>query len=469
MNTIDRLDVGVFAAILALTAAIVITILGGDHAGVPLLEYSPRDGEAITAPIRLRFGQTMDLASVRRAFTIEPPTQGEFSQNGALITFRPTTNWQVGTRYTVTISSEAQSTSGRRVAGDLSFSFVPRAPRLAFLAPAIRTAEAVQPTNIYYINPFFEGDAPYPIQLTQLSDGVEAYAPHPEGTSIAYARSAPRGTGDLYLVEVDSSAVQQLTNCAVVEARCTAPDWSPDGTRLVYERIELSAAFDPADRDVPRAWLLALRDLSTAPLFNDSNRLGGTPKWSPDGTRIAVYDRNLAAVAVYRLSDGGRDILPTLDDSGEYAFAPNDARLVYPQLVMSVGRFTVELELVDLADPSRGVRRLSGEGGAVEDRQPQWTRDGRRLAITRRILDGTGIPSAQVYWLEAESGKVSPLLVDAEFFHGAISFDPSGRYLAMQRFNVNAPQPEPSVWVLDTESGRVWQVAQNAFLPRWLP
>lgn len=83
--------------------------------------------------------------------------------------------------------------------------------------------------------------------------------------------------------------------------------------------------------------------------------------------------------------------------------------------------FLHALELVDLNDPNRGIERLSGEGVAVEDRQPRWTPDGSRLIFTRRILDGSGAPSAQIYALDLETGRLTPILVDENYFHGAIS------------------------------------------------
>ncbi|RMF52801.1 MAG: hypothetical protein D6749_03980, partial [Chloroflexota bacterium] len=262
---------------------------------------------------------------------------------------------------------------------------------------------------------------------------------------------------------------RQLTNCTPVLARCTAPDWSPDGTRLIYERTELDPAFEWYDRDVPRAWLLNWRDLATAPLLNDSSRLGGTPKWSPDGAQIAAYDRNIGAIAIYELSTGARKLIATLDDVGDYAFHPQDGRFVYAQLIQVAGRFTSVLEMVDLRDPSSGIRQISGEGSAVEDRQPLWKPDGKRLIFTRRVLDGSGIPSAQIYAFDPETEAITPLLQDANYFHGAISLDPSGRYLLMQRVAINTARPVPSIWILELASGRLWQIAENGFLPRWLP
>jgi len=122
-----------------------------------------------------------------------------------------------------------------------------------------------------------------------------------------------------------------------------------------------------------------------------------------------------------------------------------------------------------LDDPSSGIRRISGEGSAVEDRQPRWTPDGNRLIFTRRILDGSGTPSAQIYQLDLARETLAPILQDENYFHGAISLDPSGRYLLMQRVAVNTAQPVPSIWILELESGKLWQVAENGFLPRWLP
>jgi Tol biopolymer transport system component len=285
-------------------------------------------------------------------------------------------------------------------------------------------------------------------------------------------QASARGTADLYLLDIGSGVTRRLTNCAAADARCQAPDWSPDGTRLIYERIELNEKLAAYDRNVPRAWLLNLRDLSTTPLLEDSQMLGGTPLWSPDGTHIAVFDRNLGAIAVYDINSGGRKLIQTVEgESGAYVYDSDGKRLIFPQLTTTLqGQFSSALALVDLNNPQGRIRVLSGPDVTVlEDKQPAWRPSTDQVAFTRRSLDSSGPLNAQVYTFDLKTGTSSPLIVNEQYFHGAISWSPAGDSLVMQRLHTTEANPEPGIWVYDTASRQTWQIARNGYLPRWLP
>jgi Tol biopolymer transport system component len=464
LAALDGLDRGVLLTVTVLIALLLGVLWRGDQAGVLITAFAPQEART-TSVLRLTFSEMMDTASVESRLSITPPVEMRLSWSSTTLTITPLRAWLPETSYTVRLEVGARSQSGRLLLAAFEQSFMARSPRVVYLSPAAST-DLMQPTNLWLVDP---NQPLITRQLTRSALGVEFFQPSPDGDWIAYSQPSEGGSADLYVLEVASGETRRLTNCAAVLARCTAPEWSPDGTRLIYERTELDPAFEWYDRDVPRAWLLSLRDLSTAPLLNDTSRLGGVPKWSPDGTQIAAYDRNIGAIAIYDLTTGARKLIETLDDVGDYAFHPQDGRFVYAQLIQIVGRFSSALEMVNLNDPSSGLRRISGEGSVVEDRQPRWTPDGARLIFTRRVLDGSGIPSAQIYWLDPETETITPLLLDADYFHGAISLDPTGRYLLMQRVPINAAQPMPSLWVLEIETGKLWQIAENGFLPRWLP
>ncbi len=467
MKRLDRLDLAAGAAALILVLAIGLIILGGDHAGIGIVSFAPGGEAHSTTPIHVVFSASMDTGSVEAHFRIDPPLEGRFSWNGAQMTFEPRSAWSAGTTYTVTFGAGAMSTSGRRLLQDVRYTFRVVAPKVVYLAPAVTGGES-DVTNLWLVDPAVPFQAR---QLTFSKGGVDAFRPAPDGTQIAYVQAGARGTADLYLLDVNSGTTRRLTNCAASEARCQAPDWSPDGTRLVYERIELSAALADYDRNVPRAWLLSLRDLSTAPLLSDSQMLGGVPMWSPDGTQIAVFDRNLGAIAVYDIASGGRKLIPTVEgESGAFAFDSDGKRLVFPQLTTLQGQFSSALAMVDLGDPQGGITVLSGpDVSVIEDKLPAWKPNSDQVAFTRRSLDGSGPLAAQVYTVDIKTGESKPLILNEQYFDGAISWSPGGDQLLMQRLRTAEANPQPGIWVYDAASGQTWQIARNGYLPRWLP
>jgi Tol biopolymer transport system component len=97
------------------------------------------------------------------------------------------------------------------------------------------------------------------------------------------------------------------------------------------------------------------------------------------------------------------------------------------------------------------------------------------VTILRRYLDERGTPGHQIYSVDADNGEVLPLVVDERYNHSALRWNPSGDALLMQRFpmlntdGTPSTDGQPEVWVLDTTTDTLIQIAENAFLPRWIP
>jgi dipeptidyl aminopeptidase/acylaminoacyl peptidase len=131
-------------------------------------------------------------------------------------------------------------------------------------------------------------------------------------------------------------------------------------------------------------------------------------------------------------------------------------------------QFYTHLEMADLDTLSR--RSISGDGETpVEDSGGAWSPDGTRLAIARRYLDGRFTNGKQIYLLEPDMGEAEPLVLDREYNHSVMRWDASGRQIVFQRFSLSAPGARPEIWTVDVETGALAQVADNAFLPAWVP
>lgn len=461
-KNIDRFDMAVGGAVIVLMLALGVTVAMGDRAGIGIIEKMPQTQAHTTTTLRITFDEPMDTASVEAALSIDPPITGKFTWNGPQITFKPEIAWKANTDYTVTIRAGAHSTQSRRLIDDLRWTFHVAPSRVLYLAPAVTDRTAAL-TNLWMVDPA----VPFkPTQLTHAQHGIDVYfEASPDGTQIAFAQKADDGTTDLYLLTVDSGEVQRLTHC--IAATCTAPAWSPDSSRIAYQRIEMNSNNTPTNQDAPRTWLLNLKDLSTQPLFPTSQVLGGLPRWSPDGKQLVMYDRNRGAVAIYNLDSQDRQEIPTQDgDTGVYAFDPTSTKLVFPQLIAMSQGFATEMALADL---TKGViSPLSTPDTLVEDDLIAWNPVSKMLTITRRYLDSPDTANAQVYIIDPATTRAQPLIVDANYFHSAINWDATGTQLVIQRLPTTGQSP-PGIWVYDALTKKLSQVAQNGYLPQWLP
>ena len=169
-----------------------------------------------------------------------------------------------------------------------------------------------------------------------------------------------RGAGlasDLYALERRTGRVRRLT----VGSRLVDPDLSPDGRRLavvrtgpgrrellVLDAVRLLASSGPTNGD----------DLPVLARAGTPSEVFGAPRWSPDGTRIAVERRHLGGPSTIVVLDAGlAPARPTI-------YAPR-GRAVTPAWVS-------ERSLLFAAD---------ADGGPFAIYRADWNEDGADLRV----------------------------------------------------------------------------------------
>jgi len=140
-----------------------------------------------------------------------------------------------------------------------------------------------------------------------------------------------------------------------------SPDWSPDGTTLVFSSIDRSGYSDLYTFDVTTGRLMRLTNDS----YDDRD-----PSWSPDGSRIAFSSDRTSL--------------------GEENF--------YNLFVFDVNAGTIDYVTYG--------RRL--------DFSPRWSPDGDHIVFTSAVEDSTGYYGAQNVWVaDVPFGDPSPEIVAA--------------------------------------------------------
>lgn len=119
----------------------------------------------------------------------------------------------------------------------------------------------------------------------------------PDGKWIAFSRAFGPVVDDLvetmalFVVRADGTQVRQLTQRQLPATGNTGedaePQFSPDGTRLLFQRRNVRTS-RPADGVA--IWTLDLRTGKERRVTPFPLQAGDTPDWSPDGTRILFHD-----------------------------------------------------------------------------------------------------------------------------------------------------------------------------------
>lgn len=190
------------------------------------------------------------------------------------------------------------------------------------------------------------------LRVSEGPDMSSAWAPDRMWVAFGSTRD---GNGEIYRMRPDGMQVENLTNH---EADDREPTYSPDGRSIAF-------ISDRTD-GVPRLHIMNADGSDVRMVGSPQGLSHGAPRWSPDGTRIALQVATEEADFVYIATpEGGwgrvkRGELPS--------WAPNSEVLYFGR---EGGLFAVRLQ-------TNGLRDLEIRGAA-----PDVSPDGRWLAYTR--------------------------------------------------------------------------------------
>jgi hypothetical protein len=176
----------------------------------------------------------------------------------------------------------------------------------------------------------------------------------PDGSRLVYVRRRA-GNADLWLADSNGSRQLQLTRTGGDEED---PSWAPDGRRIAFSRD---------------GWVYVLR---ADGLGERRLARGREPDWSPDGQEIVfASDRDGDSDLYVVRAAGGSLRRLTGDPSQERspAWSPLGGRIVY------VSDLAGNDEIHAVRPDGRGKLRLTNTPGG--DREPAWAPNGRRIVF----------------------------------------------------------------------------------------
>jgi Tol biopolymer transport system component len=203
-----------------------------------------------------------------------------------------------------------------------------------------------------------------PGSATWITSGSKSWSEpdvSPDGQWLVFESTAPHE--DLFVSRADGTRILQLTSDP---AKDRTPRWSPDGKRIAFYS-------DRGGRY--EAWTInpdgsGLQKLTTRAGVSDFS-----PTWSSDGSHVLVSDVDAGTLATLELDQSGRErarhLLPTPRNNGGSVnlvdWSPNGRRLA--GVVSSTGG-----GIVVYSFESQRYERITDHGGP-----PVWLPDGRRL------------------------------------------------------------------------------------------
>ena len=398
---------------------------------------------------------------------------------------------------TLANGTERRLTNERR--DDIQPAWSPDGNRIAFVR-ANTTGGKLEPNDI---NGWYqEGGDIWSLDIgtsreTRLVEDGSSPTYSPSGGRLAFEASWG-GARRIWVADSTGRNPRQITTDSSEAVVHTAPRWSPDGSKLVFRRIE-SIKSDIMAVDV------ASQTLSRV---TDDNAINMDPVWAPDGRHIfftssrggglnlwqVLLDRGGAAGPPVQLTTGaGDDIQPSVAaDGGRVAFAVRGLNsdlwrlpvspltglptgepvpLVKTTRVESRGAWSPDGRSIAFNSDRLGEMNIwvRGVADSVErqltrgpggDYQPTWSSDGKRL-----VFFSARSGNADIWSVESGDGRLTRLTGDPATDTNPF-YSPDGRLIAF----LSDRGGRSELWVMAADGSdprRVAPVVAGGHFLRW--
>ncbi|HEU4720456.1 MAG TPA: protein kinase [Gemmatimonadaceae bacterium] len=286
-------------------------------------------------------------------------------------------------------------------------------------------------------------------QESPVVDGAFFPDVSPDGRSIVVDASWA-GPRRIWIVDARGLNPQQVTSDSSEAVTHVQPRWSPDGTRIVYQRIE-KTRFDVAVVDVEtRRSTVVTRDV-----YRKIN-----PVWGRDGRTVYYSSDAGGGMNVWRqpLDAAGRPAGPPQQlttgagQDVEIALSPDGARLVYTTLHQNADLW--RLPLTPEGDVAGAPERLVAT--TREDSRGEWSPDGARIAFNS---DRAGPMNLWLFTLADRSTRQITTGAGGDF---QPTWSPDGKSLVF--FSSRGAKTDTDIWRVDVATGALTQLTRGRSL-----
>jgi TolB protein len=282
--------------------------------------------------------------------------------------------------------------------------------------------------------------------------------------------------GALFTANPDGSDARQITRPRKFVAD-VEPDWSSDGERIVFQRIDVNGCgsgcetdeIDAVSSDASHLSRIAY-DRPGKGCIRRGQPTGGicraVPAWSPDGKQIAFQCQvqpspgNPGYSRICVMDADGSDVreLPQQPATGLSDSAPTwspDGK----QIAFGRGIHDEQAVFVMNADGSN-VRQLTT--WALRAGQPDWSPDGERIVFYSN-RDGPTTTSANLYSIGADGSGLRQLTHarGGKTQYLSASFSPDGKWIAFSKTLAVGSAGNADVYVMRADGTRVRNVTRS--------
>jgi Tol biopolymer transport system component len=216
------------------------------------------------------------------------------------------------------------------------------------------------------------------LAVNLLSSVIPSWSP--DGGKIAFTTGEDGFSNELSVINVDGTHKVGLITAAFSgnsedRIQLGNPVWSPTGNKIAFASrtvtdTHASSSAEPAStpaEGLAGIYLINADGTGLCKLTSTAEVLGYHPVWSPDGERIAFYDKDTTNV----INTDGSGRKP-LAGGASAAWSPDGQKIA----------FINDSSVLDMINANgSGVRRLANTTTAAPGNLPAWSPDGEKIAF----------------------------------------------------------------------------------------
>ncbi|MGA9533350.1 MAG: Ig-like domain-containing protein [Anaerolineales bacterium] len=437
---------------LVLAAGLVGVVCQADWFGLgsdlTVVEWSPEAGQEAgpLGPLMLTFNLPLEPSSLAARVRLDGGRPFKMDLDGRTVSITPARPLLPGP-HQVTVLGGIQSTTGAALTDDVPFEFIVRQPQILFLRQQAGRTEL-----------YVEADGG--IDRLSGDEQVVDYAVEPHGDGVLYGAANSAGGVDLWWVDRDGAGRQRWLDCG--QDACSQPAWAPAGDRFAFTRRTRSEDGQLSDG---RVWTAGRSGEGAAPLYQDPDRLGFLPTWSPDGRWLSFYDRNAEALILLDMDTVSEQVLPSGAGVGA-SWSPSGDQLMYLVLDLSQGS---PRHLLYRVTPSSQTSELAlhPQDGWQDVGLPDWSPSGQWIALSAQ-RQGGGL-GRSLWRIQVDGDDTVEIAADPDVTYGGPEWSPAGDRLLFQRYPLTGSAAVPDLMLWASGSAAAQLEIEGAGSGSWLP
>ncbi len=232
-------------------------------------------------------------------------------------------------------------------------------------------------SRLWRISP--NGGEPRPVTTADLSSREPALSP--DGTRLAFVRSAPGEKPQLHVMPLDGGEPEKLTDLPM---GCYDPRWFPDGKRIAV----LANLYKDAPTPAGTRELMETRQKEPVKAIATEDRLFRFwDRWLTDGDVPHLFVLDLESRELRDLTPETRRWFELMDPGGQYDISPDGKEIAFSANSSEPPHERTNWDIFTLDVASGAIKNLTA-GNPLDDSRPRYSPDGKHILYGMQVQYG---------------------------------------------------------------------------------